>query len=67
MFLAVFTYEKTPTYVLYMTKKRIHTLLNEDPLWKGSQHIDRKEIPGRKINLELNTDMEYRADYRAAS
>jgi hypothetical protein len=50
MFLAVFTYEKTPTCAVH-DKKRSHTLLNED----GN--------PGKKNNnLELNTDVEYRVE-----
>jgi hypothetical protein len=49
MFLAVFTYETTPTCAVH-DKKRSHTLLNED----GD--------PGKNNNLELNTDVEYRAE-----
>ena len=42
-------YEKTPTCAVH-DKKRSHTLLNED----GD--------PGKNNNLELNTDVEYRAE-----
>ena len=49
MFLAAVTYEKTPTCAVH-DKKRSHTLLNED----GD--------PGKNNNLELNTDVEYRAE-----